>query len=435
MAPINRRQLLERGALAAGALAVSRSGLAAARPRAAAGTWVAGDFHSHTVLSHDVWGGPGDANTGIDEAYTYGFTAGEQIANAEGRGLDFLAITDHNLVDAVHSPDYRSDRLTLIPAYEHSLAGGHSGVFVPDRESLRDIVRDADGSTGFGGDAGAARFLDLVHARGGIAVLNHPFYGNADQGEALAWGYGPEVSAQFDAVEVWNIGWPARHDVIPFADSDNYLSLPWWEREILGRRRVGAVGGSDSHWRASSGLNGVGQPTTWVYATGRSPAALIDAVRAGRTFISAEPPALGGARLFLTAREAWRGGRRAMVGDTVRGGGLLKVSVLVENGGGSRLRLVANGQELADEPVLGTRTRHNFDLVLPDPGHLHAELYVDRGYFMTALTSPIYASGLAPTRYRTTPDSGPAATYGHPTKHRGAPSQQVMLRRRAGCDC
>jgi hypothetical protein len=429
---INRRQLLQRGALAAGALATSRTGIAVAEPR---GHWLAGDFHSHTVLSHDVWGGPGDANTGIEDAYTFGFTTAEQIANAEARRLDFLAITDHNLVDAAHSAEYRSGRLTLVPGYEHSLAGGHSGVFVPDRESLREIVKDTDGSTAFGGDDGARRFLDLVHARGGIAVLNHPFYGNRDQGEALAWGYGPEVSADFDAVEVWNIGWPARHDTIPFADSDNYLSLPWWEKEVLSRRQVAAVGGSDSHWRASSGLNGVGQPTTWVYARGRTPAAVLRAVREGRTFIAAEPPALGGSRLFLEAREAWRGGRRAMVGDTVRANGPLKVKVVVENGGGSRLRLVANGEQLADTLVLGHYRRLAFELVLPDPAELRAELYVDRGYFMTALTSPIYASGKAPARHRAGPHSGPAVTYGHPSKHRGAPSEQVMLRRRAGCGC
>ena len=430
---ITRRRLIARGAAGAAALLAARAGVSgAARP---GGRWLAGDLHCHTVLSHDVWGGPGDPNTGLEEAYTLGFSVDEQIANAEGRGLDFLAITDHNLTDGLRSPGYRSDRLVLVPGYEHSLDGGHAGVFAPDVEALADIVRDGDGSTGFAGDDGAARFLDSVHARGGIAVLNHPFYGNEDQGEAIAWGYGPDVSAQFDAVEVWNIGWPARHDTIPFADSDNYLSLPWWESEILGRRRVAAVGGSDSHWRTTSALNGVGQPTTWVYARARDAGSVLGAIRAGRTFIRAEPPALGGARLYLTAREAWSGGRRAMVGDTVRGHGPLRVQVLVENGAGSRLRLVSGGEQLADEPVLGSSSRHRFDVVLPDPGFLRAELYVDRGYFMTALTSPIYSQGRAPSRARARPDSGTTARYGHPRRARGAPSEAVMLRRRAGCDC
>lgn len=438
---ITRRRLLQgaaaAGGLAAGGLAASPSLPSwAARPRPARGAWLAGDLHCHTVLSHDVWGGPTDDNTGFEEAYTLGWSPGEQIALAESRGLDFLAITDHNRVDAVHAPDYRSDRLVLVPGYEHSLNGGHSNVLVPDRATLTDVVRDADGSTGFAGDDGAARFLDAVHARGGIASLNHPFYGNPEQGEELAWGYGPEVSARFDAVEVWNIGWPARHDVLPFADSDNYLSLPWWEREVLSRRRVAAVGGSDSHWRATAGLNGPGQPTTWVYARDRSPGAVLAAIRAGRTFIAAEPPGMGGPRLFLTARE--RGSSRpfAMVGGTVRARRPLEVRVRVDNGSGSRLRLVASGEVLAERAIASPRSRQRFTVTLAPGSALRAELYVDRGYFMTALTSPIYAGRPARNRRRRTrPSDGPRVTYGHPSRRHDSLNSVVALRRRAGCTC
>src|SRR5438552_464919 len=127
----------------------------------------------------------------------------------------------------------------------------------------------------------------------------HPFYGNQSAGEAVAWGYTPQASAAMDAVEVWNISWAARHDTIPVADSDNYLSLPWWEKEIVSRRHLPAVGGSDNHYRATYAVQGVGQPTTWVYAADRSLGSIFDAIRAGRTFVSSEPPLLG-PRLLLT---------------------------------------------------------------------------------------------------------------------------------------
>jgi len=74
-------------------------------------------------------------------------------------------------------------------------------------------------------------------------------------------------------------------------------------------------------------------------------------------------------------------------------------------------------------------------VVLGRGGRLRAELYVDRGYFMTALTSPIHARGTAPARHRARPSDGDPASYGHPTSRNERPSTLVQLRRRAGCSC
>jgi hypothetical protein len=435
---LTRRRLLQ----AAGAVAAS-----VALPRPALGKllgdsrgrWLAGDFHSHTVLSHDVWGGPGDDNTSTGDAYTLGWTAGEQIRNAETRELDFLAITDHNRTDALRLPEYRSDKLVLLPAYEHSLSGGHSGVFVPDKAALADIVREAGGDTAFAGDAGARHFLHSVHRMGGIAVLNHPFYGNPDQGVELAWGYGPEVSSRFDAVEVWNIGWPARHDTTSIADSDNYLSLPWWENQIVPRRHIPALGGSDNHYRSTVAVQGVGQPTTWVYAGERTPEAILEGVRAGRTVITDEPPGLGGPTLHLAASESWPGGRpEQTIGDEVAAEGPLDVFVQARNSVGSRLRIVASGKVVAEDLVASpVYSRHFPDIVLAEESWVRAELFVSAGYFMTALTSPIYAKHLAPASVRRTPSTGPAASYGDPgiTAAQRSRSAAVAARRHAGCGC
>ena len=414
---ISRRRFLELSAgtgLAAAVPLLRPASAFALPPKPPKGEWLAGDSHCHTVLSHDVWGGPGDDNTSEEDFFTFGWSAGEQISIAESRNLDFLAVTDHDRVDALHLPEYVSSALVLVPGYEHSLRGGHAGVFVSDRSLLTDIVRDTDGSKSFEDDSALLRFLHAIHDLGGLAVLNHPFYGNRDAGEALAWGYGIDASLGFDAVEVWNIGWPARHDTIPFADSDNYLSLPWWEQEFVSRREAAAVGGSDNHWRSTTAVQGVGQPTTWVFSADRSPDAILDAVRAGRTFIAAEPPSMSGARLFVTAREDWRGGAEAMVGDEVRADGPLDVTVRVENGSGNILRVVSTGTSLAEEPVLTPSSEHHFRVVLPEGGWLRAELYLERGHWMTALTSPIYVRGTAPAHVREDPFVGRAVTYGHP---------------------
>ena len=384
---MTRRRLLQGAVAGLGAYLLAptiRPGAARAALPDDGGVWLAGDLHCHTVLSHDVWGGPTDDNTGLEESWTLGWTAGEQITIAETRGLDFLAITDHNRVDTLRLPEYRSDRLTLLPGYEHSLPGGHAGVFVPTVDVL-DAPLDGD----FADAAGLARFAGAVHERGGLTVLNHPFDGNASEGDAIAWGYDADASTVMDAVEVWNIAWQARHDTLPIADSDNHLSLAWWEQELLPRRRMPMVGGSDNHYRATTAIQGVGQPTTWVLAADRSTAALLDGIRAGRTTVSSQPPAHGGAQLTMAATHASGGG--AVVGGEVRPG-RSNVVVQVANGTGSTLRVVVNGAAVHEVPVVAPSERHEVAVTLPSGAWVRAELYVDRGYAMTALTSPIYAA-------------------------------------------
>lgn len=384
----SRRRFLQGAAAGLGAYLLApalRPGVARAALPDDGGVWLAGDLHCHTVLSHDVWGGPDDDNTGLDESYTLGWTAGEQIAIAESRGLDFLAITDHNRVDALTLPEYRSDALTLLPGYEHSLPGGHAGVFVP-RVDLLPTTFAGD----FGDGEGLRRFVDLVRERGGLTVLNHPFYGNESEGESIAWGYDADASSVMDAVEVWNISWAARHDTLPIADSDNHLSLAWWEQEILPRRRVPMVGGSDNHYRATTAIQGVGQPTTWVLAADRAPGALLDAIRAGRTTVSSQPPTHGGARLTIAAID--EAGNGAVVGGEVASGRPIDVVVQVANGSGNTVRIVVNGTTAYEKTVLAPTEEHRATVTLPAGAWVRAELFADRGYAMTALTSPIYAT-------------------------------------------
>src|SRR3954451_12471269 len=126
-------------ALRAQAMADDRDG----SPDLPAGEWLGGGFHCHTIYSHDVWSGPGDDNTGPEDFYTLGWTPGEQITIATTRALDFLAITDHNRLDALHDVGYTSKQLVLVPGYEHSLSGGHAGVFVPSVSQLPAVLKDA----------------------------------------------------------------------------------------------------------------------------------------------------------------------------------------------------------------------------------------------------------------------------------------------------
>ena len=393
-------------ALRAQAMADDRDGA----PGLPAGEWLAGDFHVHTTYSHDVWSGPGDDNTDAQDFYTLGWTPAEQIEIATTRLLDFVALTDHNRLDALHDAGYASDRLVLVPGYEHSLAGGHAGVFVPSVAALPRVLKDPTGGTGFNGDAGIRNFIDQVHALGGMTTLNHPFGG-------AVWKYNIPPSVGMDAVEVWNSHWLARDDTVQFAASNNHRSIEWWEQRFLfaGLHKP-AVGGSDNHWRSTTAVQGVGQPTTWVYARERSAAAIIEGVQRGRTTVSQNPLFLGGARLRITATEDWGAANAAMVGGALRWDGPLHVDVQVENGEGKRLRLVSTGHVVGEQWVASPRATHHASVVLPEHGWLRAELYDDPGFLMAAITSPIYASpDRAPADVRgRVATSGPPVGYGSP---------------------
>lgn len=420
MVEVSRRRFLQitAGVGAVAALPGLRNGAWADAPER--GEWLAGDFHVHTTWSHDVWGGPDDDNTDTpDEAYTYGWTPAEQIRNAELRGLHFVALTDHNRIRILDDPGWTSDSLVLVPGYEHSLSRGHAGVFISDVDALRTVfyetlAREDGKANGFGDSGDLARFLDAIHAAEGVAVINHP----ADHS---TWSAPIAESHGFDAVEAWNSSWLQRRPFFgkPFdVYTDNYLAAQWWENNFLGgARRKGITGGSDNHWRSTTAAQGVGQPTTWVYARDKTAAAVVDGVRAGRTFVSSQPPAFGGARVFIDVAEDWANGKSGVIpGGVVRALGPLAVTIRVENGSGQNLRLICSGGVVAEANIDTPLSVQTFYVTLDRGGWVRAELYADPGYAMSCLTSAVYADAVetAPESVQRNPNTGRPVSYTSP---------------------
>lgn len=337
------------------------------------GDWLAGDLHVHTCFSHDVWCGPSDDNTGPDEAYTAGLDVGTRFAEAAVRGLDYLAITDHNDLRSADEPGFGAHGVIGVPGYENSL-DGHAGMLGAD-----EIYPGDD-------DVASVRAMrDALRDDGGAFSVNHPAEGSTDFPDDIDWGYGDEIVP--DTVEVWNI---SRLYQPPFPSaSSNDDAVGWWEGWLDRGERVAAVGGSDSHWAATAAAQGPGQPTTWVFAGERSEQGVLDGLRAGRTFISFQPPALGGPRLHLEADASRDGDYEALVGDAVSADAAFRARV--HGAPGAFLRLVVDGGEVLRDgiPVLGTAFSHAFEL--PEgTGWVRAELYEpDLAEARTAACDPL----------------------------------------------
>ena len=367
----------------------------AAPAQAAEGEWLAGDLHVHTTYSHDSYGGPSDDNTGPDEFYTLGWSVSDQFLNAATRGLDFLAIADHNDIRSQADPGFGANGVIPVPGYENSL-NGHAQML-----GATCLYDNGDKSA-----TAVQTLADALRADGGAFQVNHPADASTDFPNDADWTYLYDV--QPDTVEVWNIS-RLYQPPLP-SGSSNDDAVRYWEGWLDRGARVAATGGSDNHWRSTFAAQGVGQPTTWVFARERTPAAVLAGIRAGHTFISHEPPNLQGPRLFLE-------GDGTMVGDKVRPGTPLRVRV--ENGAGMLLRIIATGGEPLSEPVpvTGPSFQHDFDAP-GSPGWVRAELfapdlaeerqalcdnpqttYCRNMLGVTAMTSAMYVRG--PKRSRT----------------------------------
>jgi hypothetical protein len=330
------------------------------------GHWVAGDLHVHTTYSHDSYGGPEDDNTGPDELYTLGHSVASQFLIGAVRGLDYLAITDHNDIRSQSDPGFATQGLVGIPSYENSLHG-HAQM-----HGATHLFDNGDASLG------AVRALAAaLRAERGVFQINHPagestsFPGDADWQYFRGGDYANDVAP--DAVEVLNIN-SAFQPPLPSSNSIDD-AIRYWEGWLDRGEHVAATGGSDNHWVATTAAQGAGQPTTWVFVTERSVRGVLEGIRAGRTALSQEPPALAGPRVFLEADRDRDGIFESIVGDTVRAGARFRVRV--EGGTGMLLDLVHDGGARIGAPVavVGEPFVYEFDLPAGDRwvrAHLYA---------------------------------------------------------------
>ena len=220
--------------------------------------WLVGDLHVHS-----------DASDGQHNIPTL-------AAMAKKRGLDFLAVTNHNNYSENFSLP-KIPGLTLIPGTEWTHYRGHmnflgieqpfTGSFVANSlEEMRAITRQA-------------------RERGALVSVNHP---KCDFCPYL-W----EDEDSFQLVEVWN--GPMR--------GVNRRGIAWWTRLLRQGRRLPAVGGSDFH-RDRSPVR-LGNPVTAVYADSPKAEDILSALARGRCYVTS---GVRGVRLEMTCGAETFGG-------------------------------------------------------------------------------------------------------------------------------
>jgi hypothetical protein len=341
----------------AAALALLLAGAASAQ----AESWLAGDVHVHTCYSHDAWC-PGEPPQ-PEALYSSNGTVAQRFQEAALKGLDFLVVSDHNDVGAQTDPGFGSAGVLGVPAYEASLSGGHAQMLGATR--LYD-----DGS----GDAASTNALaDALRLDGGVFQANHPSYTSTEefsaceQADIAAWGTNPlhwkyGYAVPPDSIEVWNT-------TTLIQPSQLYYEC-WLQRGA----RIGITGGSDSH---GANQANVALPTTWVLARGATPAAIVEAIRAGRTTISRVAPAGGGARLLIEADGDRDGSFESSVGDSVPPGTPMRVRADSQSGTGL-VRVRAGGQTIVDREPLPPGGEVRFSAP-GNAGWAYAVLYMQDG--------------------------------------------------------
>lgn len=273
--------------------------------RAGAG-WYRGDLQSHTFHS--------DARASVAEL----------AAEARARGLDFLAVTDHNTVSHhAELPLNSASDLLLVPGEEVTTYRGHANVW--------GVAGWVDFRIERPGDLDA--LVAQVHARGGLFSVNHP----KTQPGCIGCDWEYPVPGGADAMEAWQGPWALG----------NWESLARYDALLREGRRLTLVGGSDRHHPGASRVDPpllqVGSPTTWLELEELSTPAVLTAIRAGRAYVSEGP---GGPRLELSVGGAGMGG-------TVGAGAPVVARARVEGATGDVLRWVGTAG-VVRETALGS---------------------------------------------------------------------------------
>ncbi len=295
--------------------------------------WYRGDLHLHS--------GHSDGSCASQSGKRVPCPAFLSLKAAADRGLDFVALTEHNTTShhaAIAESAPYFDRMLVIPGREITTFFGHFNIYGVDAPI--DFRLTKGGSIGFNAIA------DRVHALGGILSVNHPGLPSGEACMGCGWTMPAADLRRADAVEVINGGTLAATG----GAADSPLSGFRFWLDALAAAPLTAIGGSDNHDATRDGAGGIGSPTTWVYARALTRPAILAGIKAGRVFVAMTPAA--DLLLDLNVRFATRS---APMGATLELSATdrAEAAVTVRAPAGATLTLLDGETLVAEQPVRG----------------------------------------------------------------------------------
>jgi hypothetical protein len=309
--------------------------------------WYRGDLHMHGAHSD----GSCTSQSGSQHVPCPLFLT---VDAALQRGLDFIALSDHNSVSQANDirelqPYY--DHLLMIPARELTTFTGHANLFGSDEP-----IDFRVGSASVPDWNALLREAAKLH---GLVSINHPRL--PDDETCMGCGFAPAKPVDMHLVQAIE----AVNGIDAMLPS---TGIPFWQHWLDEGYRLTGVGGSDNHDAKQLVGNLVGTPTTVVHASELSMPAILAGIRAGHVFIDVQ-----GTRDRFLNLTASAGQQTAEMGDaiTVPTGQSVHFTVQVTAPQGSRVEMIVDGkpwQPNADL-VVHDKLQQSFDW--PSDGKRH----------------------------------------------------------------
>jgi len=318
--------------------------------------WLAGDLHQHSVYSFDGKNSPADI-----------------VLSDMAAGLSFGALTDHN--DLRGNAEYlTAARYGFVPlaGVEVTTGRGHYNAL--------GAAADVDYSVA-GGAADIERIANDIHAQGALAQINPP---TRTEFAFTDWTLAP----LFDTLEVWN-----GKSVPPYvAGEPNAQAVQAWFQLLNDGMYLAATAGSDNHdidgnllFQPGADAAGdtylwmttmfSGMPRTVVCAAEQTADAVLEAIRAGHSFLTNNPLA------FLTVDGH-------IPGETAQAGACAVQVTLLSNRALTQYRLIKNGVVWIAQAVSGMQYEAAQTAQLQPGDWVVLEVFGESGDY--AISNPVF---------------------------------------------